>query len=67
MADPAFRRGQEAALRAPHIKPINDLVDALRDQDGRGWVPYVAPMHGGVNASRQEEDITVDSEFFHSL
>ncbi|WP_327003056.1 uracil-DNA glycosylase [Dactylosporangium sp. NBC_01737] len=32
------------------MRPINELVDELRDPDGRGWMPYVAPVHGGVNA-----------------
>jgi hypothetical protein len=26
------------------------LVDELIDPSGRGWVPYVAPVYGGVNA-----------------
>jgi len=26
------------------------MVDELRDQDGRGWMPYVAPWHGGTEA-----------------
>jgi hypothetical protein len=50
MVDPAFRAAQEADRYAPHVKPINELVDALRDGT-RGWMPYVAPLHGGVNAS----------------
>ena len=50
MADPAYRAEQEAGVYAPHVRPINELVDQLRDQDGRGWVPYVAPMHGGTRA-----------------
>jgi len=50
MAEPTFRRGQEAGIRLPHVAPFNDLVDELRDCDGRGWMPYVAPLYGGVNA-----------------
>jgi hypothetical protein len=51
MADSAFRAEQQAAaLTAPHIAPINAFVDSIRRQDGRGWVPYVAPMHGGIDA-----------------
>jgi hypothetical protein len=50
MADPAFRKEQEDGLRLPHIAPLNGLVDELRDPEGRGWVPYVAPLYGGVNA-----------------
>jgi Uracil DNA glycosylase superfamily len=49
MGDPVFRRSQEDGIRLPHVAPINALVDDLR-QCGRGWVPYVAPIYGGVNA-----------------
>lgn len=37
-------------LRAPHIAPVNALVDELAGPAGRGWVPYVAPVYGGVEA-----------------
>ena len=50
MRDPWFRQQQEANLRAPHVAPINALVDELIDTAGRGWVPYVSPLYGGVNA-----------------
>ncbi|WP_052762081.1 uracil-DNA glycosylase family protein [Jiangella alkaliphila] len=50
MADPAFRAEQERGRYAPHVRPINEFVDTLRDQDGRGWMPHVAPLHGGVEA-----------------
>ncbi|MEV8168848.1 uracil-DNA glycosylase [Microbacterium paraoxydans] len=49
MADPAFREQQWAERYAPHIAPVNEYVDHLREE-GRGWVPYVAPIHGGVRA-----------------
>jgi len=49
MRDAEFRRSQEAGLRLPHIAPINSLVDELREK-GRGWVPYVAPLYGGIHA-----------------
>lgn len=49
MADPQFREHQWADRYAPHIAPVNRYVDELRDV-GRGWVPYVAPLHGGVEA-----------------
>lgn len=49
MRDPVFRRSQEEGIRLPHVEPINALVDELR-QEGRGWVPYVAPLYGGVEA-----------------
>jgi hypothetical protein len=50
MRDPQFRQQQEDGLRAAHVAPINALVDDLRDPVGRGWVPYVAPVYGSVNA-----------------
>jgi hypothetical protein len=50
MSDPAFRRSQFDGLRDPHIAPFTELVDDLRDRAGRGWMPYIAPMYGGVNA-----------------
>ena len=50
MRDPRFRQEQVDSLRAPHIAPVNGLVDELIDPSGRGWVPYVAPIYGGVNA-----------------
>jgi hypothetical protein len=50
MRDPQFRQQQFDDLRAPHIAPVNALVDELTDPAGRGWVPYVAPVYGGVDA-----------------
>ena len=50
MADESFRVEQEQARYAPHVRAINELVDQLRDPGGRGWMPYVAPWHGGVHA-----------------
>jgi hypothetical protein len=50
MRDPRFRRQQEENLRAPHVAPVNALVDELASTAGRGWVPYVSPLYGGVNA-----------------
>jgi hypothetical protein len=49
MRDPAFRASQLDRLRDAHVAPINDLVDELRCS-GRGWLPYVAPIYGGVRA-----------------
>jgi hypothetical protein len=49
MKDPVFRSSQEEGIRLPHVAPINALVDELREE-GRGWVPYVAPIYGGVEA-----------------
>jgi hypothetical protein len=50
MRDPQFRQEQVDGLRAPHVAPVNALVDELIDPAGRGWVPYVAPVYGGVYA-----------------
>ena len=50
MADPVFRKRQFDGLREPHIAPFTELVDDLVAGGGRGWMPYIAPMYGGVNA-----------------
>ncbi|MDQ1295452.1 MAG: hypothetical protein QG608_3337 [Actinomycetota bacterium] len=50
MADAAFRAEQDAGRYAAHVRPINELVDELQDTGGRGWLPHVAPIHGGVLA-----------------
>ena len=50
MRDPQFRQQQEDGIRAPHVAPINALVDELTDRCGLGRVPYVAPVYGGVGA-----------------
>ena len=50
MRDPLFRQQQADDLRASHVAPVNALVDELIDPAGRGWVPSVAPVYGGVNA-----------------
>lgn len=50
MSDPRFREQQKSGVRAPHVAPINALVDELNDPSGRGWVPYVSPDYGGVDA-----------------
>lgn len=49
MRDPAFRQTQRDGLYAPHIAPVNTLVDHLAGH-GRGWLPHVAPVHGGTAA-----------------
>lgn len=48
MSDPAFLADQRAHLHDAHIKPITRYVDRLRATGE--WLPYVAPLHGGVNA-----------------
>lgn len=49
MADDEFRAQQWADRYAPHVAPVNEYVDELREI-GRGWAPYVAPIHGGIEA-----------------
>lgn len=49
MAIDAFRKQQWEDRFAPHIAPVNEYVDELRER-GRGWAPYVAPLHGGTEA-----------------
>lgn len=49
MSDPAFRADQHARLREPHIEPITALVDDF-SRSGNGFIPYSAPMFGGVRA-----------------
>ena len=48
MKDPAFRADQHARLHESHIAPITDFIDSLRTKER--WLPYVAPLHGGVNS-----------------
>jgi hypothetical protein len=51
MADAAFLSSQQEGTHSePHMAPINAFVDKIRDKDGRGWVPYIAPHHGGTDA-----------------
>jgi len=50
MRDPELRQQQVGGLRAPHIAPVNALVDEVTDPSGRGWVPCVAPAYGGMDA-----------------
>ncbi|GAA3025679.1 hypothetical protein GCM10010528_04470 [Gordonia defluvii] len=47
-SDPKFVDDQLERRYEPHIEPFNRLVDELRT-DGE-WLPYVAPLYGGVNA-----------------
>ena len=50
MADLEFRRQQWEQRYAPHVAPINRWIDELRNPYDRGWLPYVAPLHGGTEA-----------------
>lgn len=49
MKEHAFRQEQIANIYRAHIKPINELVDQLKDSEN-GWMPYVAPLYGGKDA-----------------
>lgn len=53
MANPSFHAEQRAHRFDAHIAPINAFIARLREPEpgGRGWVPEVAPLHGGVNAT----------------
>jgi hypothetical protein len=50
MACPAFRADQHARLHEAHIKPITELVEELSRVGNNGFIPYVAPLYGGINA-----------------
>lgn len=50
MRDAEFRKSQVDGTYAEHVAPINKLVDRLRNAEGRGWMPYVAPIYGGIEA-----------------
>ncbi len=50
MRDPQFRLTQVNGIYAEHVAQVNQLVDRLRDLGGRGWMPHVAPIYGGVSA-----------------
>jgi hypothetical protein len=54
MRDPAFKAEQFAGVHLPHVTEVNQLIESLREPElssgGRGWVPYVAPIHGGTEA-----------------
>lgn len=51
MADPAFLKEQRKHRQDAHIAPINDFVAGLRDPTNHLWVPEVAPLHGGIDAT----------------
>ncbi len=47
--DARFLARKQARLREPHVLPINDLVDAMRLEQGE-FVPYVDPDSAGALA-----------------
>jgi hypothetical protein len=49
MQNKAYRDAQWGARYAPHVEPLNRLVDALRET-GLGSMPYVSPEYGGIKA-----------------
>lgn len=49
MRDPEYRRHQHSLVYIDRLAPINQLVDALRSEEGE-WMPYVAPTYGGIEA-----------------
>jgi hypothetical protein len=51
MRDPGYRRQQWEDRRAPHVAPVNALVDRLQELPGMAGVPYVAPVYGGVKGT----------------
>lgn len=48
MADDHYRADQWTHRYDEHVAPINRWIDAQHEADG--WMPYVAPVHGGVGA-----------------
>ncbi|MEQ3553916.1 uracil-DNA glycosylase [Pseudonocardia nematodicida] len=50
MSDARYRERQWRDRYAPHVAPINQLVDELGTRDEAGHPPYVAPMYRGVHA-----------------
>lgn len=57
-AEPGHRQARSAEFRsvqweqrfAPHVAPVNQLVDALIVERPGAWMPYVAAYHGGIDA-----------------
>jgi hypothetical protein len=50
MAQESYRQRQWTERYAANVAPINGLVDALGEVEGRVRPPYVAPCHGGIDA-----------------
>lgn len=66
MKDAAFREQERDRLFDGHVAPVNRLVDELSGGE-RGWMPHVAPLHGGTRARllwvfRDPGPMTVDPE-----
>jgi hypothetical protein len=50
-AEAEFRQELWNTQFDPHIEPVNRLVDDLIAEKPGSWMPYVAPYHGGTNAT----------------
>lgn len=48
MRSAEFREQQWADRFAPHVEPINRLVDDLIEEKPGSWMPYVPPHNGGI-------------------
>lgn len=49
-SDATYREDLYRRRYDPHVRPVNELVDQLREERDGAFVPYVAPTYGGVNA-----------------
>jgi len=49
MRDPEFAKTQVKGIFDPHVAPLNRFVEELRTRKPEE-VPYIAPVHGGVEA-----------------
>ncbi|TWS22240.1 hypothetical protein FK268_20955 [Tsukamurella sputi] len=49
-SDATYREDLYRRRYDPHVRPVNELVDRLREERDGAFVPYVAPTYGGVNA-----------------
>jgi hypothetical protein len=45
-----IRRERAAALGAPHVRELNQLIDRIGADTGFGNLPYIDPLFGGVAA-----------------
>jgi len=51
LKDEKIRQDKLARLNLPHIKPLTEFVETIRDETGQGKnIPYFDPDDGGINA-----------------
>lgn len=51
LAHPNERAHRLALIKAPHVAPLNEMVEALRDEFGPQYqIPYFDPLDGGTSA-----------------